>query len=149
MINWSHLCICNSGFRNHIIIVLSYCKGIEIYKISYVLLKILFWFSREDNNLIKFNCYNLKERDYEKKETINLKFTKQKADHENAIDFRWLDAQGEDKKKLIRLSWLIIFKSKLMKILSLKSNKRIVWLLWYHTKREVIIMNFLEVNSNT
>ena len=49
------------------------------------------------------NCY---EEIEEERKTIYIEFTKQNADSENAIDFRWSDVQEEDEED-IALVYLI------------------------------------------
>ena len=69
----------------------------------------------------------------------SIEFAERKAgpkSDENALDFRSSDAQGEDEETLkgflgrefTKLSWLASF--------SQKSNRRIAWLLQYHTLRK-------------
>ena len=58
--------------------------------------------------------YKMKKRKMHK----NLEFIDQKDDpknDENAINFRWSDIRGEDEEGISKLTWLRVYKSKLMK----------------------------------
>ena len=60
---------------------------------------------------------NLEENE-EEKEAIDIEFTEQKADtdnDENVIVFRWSDVKEKTRKTLLRLKWLRVYKSKLIR----------------------------------
>ena len=82
------------------------------------------------------NNNNSEEEDEVEKEVVGIEFTQHKADLEMMKMLLTLDGRMYKEyinKTLLRLTWLRIYKSKLMRKFFSKSNWKVVWLLVHRT----------------